>query len=184
MYMSLRNTKVLQPTRLHNILQRDTSSLITLTLRFLTARFPITNGTLNRAHLCKRRIIRIGLSINPDPIIRIRRLEKGGDVRLRSGIAIRVLARRAHDIRTRLGPQVDARAKFLTARGRAGDRDAVAVDETDVTIGLIGIEGAFELRVAALGVCFRADEYGATRGVVREASSVRTFSGRCTPWGL
>ena len=106
--MSLRNTKLLEPTRLHNILQRDTSSLIALTLRFLTARFSVTDGTLDRANICKRRIIRISLSVNPDPIIRIRRLEKCGDVRLRSGIAIRVLASRAHDIRTRLGPQVDA----------------------------------------------------------------------------
>ena len=188
MYMSLRSPQLLQPPRLHNmllnILQRNTSSLLTLTFLFLTTRFPITDGTTDRAHLFKRRIIIISLSINPDPIIRIRRLEKCSDVRLRSGIAICVLARRAHDIRARLGPQIDARSKLLAARGRAGDRDTVAVDETDVAVGLIGIEGAFELCGAAFGVCFYADEDRATIGVVSGAKCKRTLTGVCTPGGL
>ena len=72
----------------------------------------------------------------------------------------------------------------MAARSCAGDGDAVAVDETDVAVGLIGVEGAFELCVAALGVGFRADEDGASRGVVVEASFVRAFSMGCTPWWL
>ena len=72
----------------------------------------------------------------------------------------------------------------MAAGGGAGDRDAVAVDETDVAVGLIGVEGAFELCVAALGVGVRADEDGATGGVVVEAAVVGALSGGCTPWGL
>lgn len=72
----------------------------------------------------------------------------------------------------------------MAAGGGAGDRDAVAVNETDVAVGLIGVEGAFELGVATLRVGFRADEYRATRGVVVEAAVVGSFGGGCTPWGL
>ena len=188
MYMSLRKPQLLQPPWLHNlllnILQRATSSLLTLTFLLLTTRFPITDGTTDRAHLIECRIIAISLTINPYPIIRIRRLKKSSNVRLRSGIAICVLARRAHDIRARLGPQVYAGSEFLAARSRAGDRDAVAVDETDVAVGLIGIEGAFELCGAAFGVCFCADEDRATIGVIFYAKIKRTLTGVCAPGGL
>ena len=72
----------------------------------------------------------------------------------------------------------------MTARGSAGDRDAVAVDETDVAVWLVGVEGAFKLCVAACGVGFRAEENGAARGVVVEAAFVGAFGGGGTEGGL
>ena len=96
--MSPLNIQVLQSPQLHNIRQRST--IIALPLLFLTARFSITNRTLNRADLCKRWVILMSLSINPDPIIRIRRLEKRSDIGLSSRVAVCVFAGRAYDIRT------------------------------------------------------------------------------------
>ena len=72
----------------------------------------------------------------------------------------------------------------MAAGGGAGDGDAVAVNETDVAVWLVGVEGAFELGVAALGVGVGADEDGASGGVVVEAAVVGALSGGCTPWGL
>ena len=72
----------------------------------------------------------------------------------------------------------------MATRGRAGDRDAVAVNETDVAVGLVGVEGAFEFCSAAEGVGICANENGAAGGVVVEAAVVRTFGGGRAEWGL